>query len=111
MNVAGIWETWHAGKPDERRSFSILTTAANEFMRGIHDRMPVILDRSAEEAWLDPQFQEAEGIQRLMRPCPSSWLAAVQVSPLINAAKNNTPDVLRPFLEEPDKQRTLALFE
>src|SRR5437773_1524610 len=48
MSVAGIWEPWHAGKPDERRSFSILTTAANDFMREIHDCMPVILGRSAE---------------------------------------------------------------
>jgi len=38
--------------PHERRSFSILTTSANRFMRAIHDRMPVILANSAEEDWL-----------------------------------------------------------
>src|SRR5688572_16908378 len=48
MSVAGIWDTWHPGTPDERRSFSIMTTAANEFMCEIHDRMPVILGRPVE---------------------------------------------------------------
>jgi len=35
MSVAGIWDTWRPGTPLERRSFSILTTAANRFMRGM----------------------------------------------------------------------------
>jgi putative SOS response-associated peptidase YedK len=30
MSVAGIWDTWRPGSPDERQSFSIMTTAANE---------------------------------------------------------------------------------
>lgn len=96
MSVAGIWDTWHPGMPDERCSFSIMTTAANEFMREIHDRMPVILDRADEDAWLDPEIHEQESLQALLKPCPSSWLKAVEVSPLLNAAKNNTPEVLEP---------------
>src|SRR5262249_41517936 len=53
MSIAGIWETWRRGTSDERRSFSIMTTAANGFMRDIHDRMPVILDRAGVADWLD----------------------------------------------------------
>jgi putative SOS response-associated peptidase YedK len=94
MSIAGIWDTWHSGTPEERQSFSILTTAANEFMSNIHDRMPVILGRSDEDAWLDPEIHEEESLQALLKPCPSSWLTAVEVSPLVNAAKNNTPEVL-----------------
>jgi len=37
MSVAGIWDTRHPGHPGERPSFSILTTAANEFMTEIHE--------------------------------------------------------------------------
>jgi putative SOS response-associated peptidase YedK len=47
-------------RPMSAESFSILMAHANEFMREIHDRMPVILDRSDEEAWLDPEFQHPE---------------------------------------------------
>ena len=36
MSVAGIWETWKPGTSHERSSFSILTTAANQFMSKIH---------------------------------------------------------------------------
>jgi putative SOS response-associated peptidase YedK len=96
MSVAGIWDTWRPGTPDERQSFSIMTTAANEFMREIHDRMPVILDRSDEEEWLDTEIHEQEALRKLLKPCPSSWLTSCEVSPLVNSPKNNTPEVLQP---------------
>jgi len=98
MSVAGIWYAWRPGTPDERLSFSILTTAANTFMSTIHDRMPVILGRSDEDAWLDPGVYEQEALQQLLRPCPSSWLTSVEVSPLVNSAKNNTAAVLEPVV-------------
>ena len=96
MSVAGIWDTWRLGTPDERCSFSILTTAANSFMSEIHDRMPVILGRSDEDAWLDPEIHEQEELRKVFKPCPSSWLTAVEVSTLVNSPKNNTPAVLEP---------------
>ena len=96
MSVAGIWDTWRPGTPSERRSFSIMTTAANRFMREIHDRMPVILDRSAEDDWLDPEIHEREALQELLKPCPDAWLSAIEISPLVNSPKNNTPEVLQP---------------
>jgi putative SOS response-associated peptidase YedK len=96
MSVAGIWETWRPGKADERRSFSIMTTTANRFMREIRDRMPVILDKAAVADWLDPETSERTALQEILRPCPNEWLSAVEVSPLVNSTKNNTPDVLQP---------------
>ena len=97
MSVAGSWDTWRPGTPDERCSFSILTTAANSFMREIHDRMPVILGRSDEDAWLDPEVHEQNELQELFKPCPSSWLTAVEVSTLVNFPRNNTASVLEPI--------------
>jgi putative SOS response-associated peptidase YedK len=99
MSVAGIWDTWRPGTPDERWSFSIVTTSANAFMREIHDRMPVILGRSDEDGWLDPEIHEQDLLQKLLKPCPSSWLTAIEVSPLVNGAKNNTPEVLAPMTD------------
>ena len=74
-----------------------MTTAANDLMREIHDRMPVILGRSDEDAWLDPEIHEQEALQALMKPCPSSRLTACEISPLVNSPKNNTAEVLKPF--------------
>ena len=98
MSVAGIWNTWRPGTPEERWSFSILTTAANTFMSKIHDRMPVILGRSDEDAWLDPEVHEQNALQQLLKPCPSSWLTAVEVSPLVNSPKNNSAALLEPVV-------------
>lgn len=96
MSVAGIWDAWRPGTTEERHSFSILTTAANETMSAIHDRMPVIIDRSAEEMWLDPKVRERESLQSILKPCPSAWLETVEVTHLVNSSKNNSPELLLP---------------
>jgi putative SOS response-associated peptidase YedK len=100
MSVAGIWETWRPGTPHERRSFSILTTSANRIMRAIHDRMPVILDNSSEEDWLDPETHERKALEEILQPCPNEWLTVVEVSPLVNSAKNDSPELLQPSVAD-----------
>jgi putative SOS response-associated peptidase YedK len=112
MSVAGIWDTWRPGSPGERHSFCIMTTAANGLMREIHDRMPVILGRSDEDAWLDPKFHDQSALQALMKPCPSSWLTACEISPLVNSPKNNTAEVLEPFVAaQAAAERAPRLFD
>jgi len=96
MSVAGIWETWRPGQQDERRSFSIMTTTANQFMREIHDRMPVILDSTGTSDWLDPEIHERQVLQKILQPCPNDWLTAIEVSPLVNSPRNNSPELLLP---------------
>jgi putative SOS response-associated peptidase YedK len=46
FGIAGIWENWKEPASGEWiRTFAIITTAANELVAEIHDRMPVILPR------------------------------------------------------------------
>ena len=112
MSLAGVWDTWRPGSKHERSSFSILTTAANAFMREIHHRMPVILGRADEEEWLDPEVHEQSVLQKMFKPCPSEWLTAVEVSSLVNSSKNNTPEVLQPArIVEPSGAPQRGLFE
>ena len=96
MSLAGIWDTWRPGTPLERRSFSILTTSANRFMREIHDRMPVILDNGSLNDWLSPEIHEQRELKELLTPCPNELLTAEEISSLVNSPKNNSPEVLRP---------------
>jgi putative SOS response-associated peptidase YedK len=100
MSVAGIWEAWRPGTRFERRSFTILTTAANRFMQEIHDRMPVILGSSVLDDWLSPETHERKELEAFMKPCPDDWLSAAEVSSLVNSPKNNSPEILQPAAPE-----------
>jgi len=98
MPVAGVWECWQpAGELAPIHSFSIVTTAANGFMAVIHDRMPAILARWDIERWLDPEVQQPEHVLPLVQPCPSAWLLAQEVSPLVNSVRNKSPEVAQPL--------------
>jgi putative SOS response-associated peptidase YedK len=110
MSMAGIWETWRPGTADARHSFTILTTTANRFMKEIGDRMPVILDDRALTDWLDPELQERTLLEQLLRPCPDEWLSAVEVSTLVNSAKNNSPQLLEPASSSIRKVQQPRLF-
>ena len=108
MAVAGVWARWQpTARVPPVYSFSIVTTAANDFMAKIHDRMPVILDYRDLDHWLDPDVHEPERVQPLVRPCPSDWLAAYEVSPSVNSVRNKAPDVLQPLTSRDDYWPTL----
>jgi putative SOS response-associated peptidase YedK len=111
MSVAGIWDTWRPGTPHQRHSFTILTTASNPLMLNIRDRMPVILDGAALAEWIDPEMQEQKILEELLRPCPEEWLTAIEISPLVNSVKNNTPEVLRPAIRNTSTSAQGRLFE
>ena len=58
---AGLWERWTAAatgagldEGDEVETVTIVTTLANDKLRPIHARMPVILPPEAFDDWLDP---------------------------------------------------------
>ena len=91
-----------AGLTLERRGtsgFVILTTAANATLAPLHDRMPALLSPRAADAWL------ARGDAGLLAPAPDSWLAAREVSPLVNAVANDGPELLE--RAPPPRQLTL----
>ena len=69
FGFAGLWDRWK--KPDGTllESFTIATCAPNELMRGIHDRMPVIIQRKDEPAWLDPTLK-SDRVMPLLAPIP-----------------------------------------
>jgi putative SOS response-associated peptidase YedK len=92
---AGLTERWN-GPDGPVHSCAIITTEANELMRGIHDRMPVILEPGDFDAWLDPANQETGELKALLRPCPAERMAAHPVSTRVNTPKNDEPGLLEP---------------
>jgi putative SOS response-associated peptidase YedK len=94
---AGLWERWHNPEDGEEiESCTILTTDANDLMRPLHDRMPVILPEEVHDAWLDPAQQQPEDVMPLVRPFPSEALETTPVSAYVNNARHEGPECLAP---------------
>ena len=93
---AGLWDTWRDPKGDIVSSCTIITTAANDLLSPIHDRMPVILPRGLESFWLDHHIQDHVALSDVLAPYPSAAMEAFEVSSLVNSPSNNGPEVLAP---------------
>ena len=93
---AGLWETWKQPDDSWLLTCAIITTSANEFMKSIHDRMPVILPRESEASWLDPEEQDTAMLSELLLPYDSDRMEAYEVSTLVNSPRNNFPEVIEP---------------
>jgi putative SOS response-associated peptidase YedK len=92
---AALWERWEdAGKALE--TCTLLTTEANELLRPVHERMPVILEPSSYNRWLDPACQQVDLLQTLLRPSRSEDMIGYPVSSLVNNPRNDNPKCVEP---------------
>jgi len=97
---AGLWEHWHGPDRTEMESCTIITTEANELLREVHDRMPVILPARDYNRWLDPRTDQREEIEPLLVPYPADAMKYHPVSTLVNNPRNEAPECIEP-LESP----------
>ena len=91
---AGLWETWRDPTGQIIPSCTIITTEANRLLAPIHHRMPVILSRDSESLWLDASVDEPGLLNHVLRPYDAEAMDAYEISPLVNSAANNTPQVV-----------------
>ena len=100
MAFAGLWEQWRVregiklprslaelapGETLETRT--ILTTAANETVAPVHERMPVILPAESFDAWLGGGAVE-------LGPCPAREIVVRAVGTWVNKASNEGPEAM-----------------
>jgi putative SOS response-associated peptidase YedK len=97
LAFAGLWEVWRdpnatdaerAQGQDSLRSCTIITGEPNDTVRPVHDRMPVILPRSAWDTWLDPELHDLDLLERLLVPAPASLVTLHPVSTEVNNVRN-----------------------
>lgn len=104
---AGLWEVWRGPNKDQEplRSCTIITTTPNEPMAAIHDRMPVILPRSAWATWLDREIDDLELLGKLLVPAAPDVITMHTVSTDVNNVRNNDPHLVEeaPPLEQQAK--------
>jgi putative SOS response-associated peptidase YedK len=101
MAFAGIWSTWKDPSTGELvRTCAIITTKAEGSIGKIHARMPVILDPSVWDAWLDRDLTDASEAERLLQPVPSDLLMERAVSTRVNNVRNDGPELIEPATED-----------
>jgi len=116
LRMAGLYESWKDPETGEQvRTFTILTTPANEVVGKLHTRMPALLGEGELDVWLGAEA-EAASIEALLRPAAADVLEARPVSTRVNTVTHDEPsliDEVRP--EEPAARarpgETLPLFK
>ncbi|MGD9124593.1 MAG: SOS response-associated peptidase [Desulfarculaceae bacterium] len=98
---AGLWDTWTDPEGASLHTFTIITTQANDLIRPLHQRMPVILKPEDEGAWLDPELTDPGRLTSLLRPYPAGLMKGYGVSPLVNSVKNDSPQMIEPWEPPP----------
>jgi len=89
--LAGLWDVWK-GPQGEVTSCTIIVTEANQFMKSLHDRMPVILAPSDYERWLDQSYQDTANLKSLLCPASEDGLTEWKVGRQLNNPLHEGPD-------------------
>ena len=98
FGFAGLWEEWLDKQTGELlETCTIITTEANEVLKPIHDRMPVILKAKDYDQWLDPKEKDTNKLQKLLVPYAAKEMDSHPVSRSVNVTTTNTSDLIAPI--------------
>jgi putative SOS response-associated peptidase YedK len=109
LAMAGLYEIWRdptRAEDDPERfrwTCTVITTAAEDPVGQIHDRMPLMVERERWAAWLSPQAAGTDDLLSLLVPAAPGNLEAYPVSTLVNSVRNNGPELVAPLpLDDPE---------
>ena len=88
LTVAGLWDEWknpETGQP--LKSCTMIVTEPNDFVREVHDRMPVLLTAEQFEPWL-----RGEAGLEYLKPPPTDFLQKWPVSKRVNSSRADPDD-------------------
>lgn len=94
LAMAGLYEWWKRPDGTWLLTCCILTTAANDDLMRIHDRMPVMVPKDRWEWWLNGRSKV--DIEPLLDPVLVP-LEAYPVAVAVNNARNNGPQLREPI--------------
>jgi putative SOS response-associated peptidase YedK len=102
LAMAGLYEIWRDPAKDDDAddrflwTCTVITTDAPDDLGKIHDRMPLMVEPDRWAAWLDPSTDK-DSVLDLLVPAAPGRLEAYPVSTMVNAVKNNGPELLEPL--------------
>jgi len=91
---AGLYDIWKNEKGEDLKTYTIITTQANNLVNQVHERMPVILDKKSETVWLDKET-DLKNLQDLLKPYVENEISCHSVSSLINDTKLNDESLIK----------------
>lgn len=98
--LAGLYELWRDPTiPEDApwiQTCTVITTAPNEDMSEIHDRMPVIIELDDAANWLDVSESGPQERSHLLRPAPAGTLRHHGVDPAVGSVRNDGPGLIEP---------------
>jgi putative SOS response-associated peptidase YedK len=97
--MAGLWSWYRSADGAEQATCAIVTVAANDFMRDIHDRMPAILREDDLGVWLDPTSRQLDLFSAL-EPYDPAEMSAFAVSTTVNSPANDNDKCIEPLTED-----------
>ena len=97
MVFAGLWEHWDSPEGEHIDSCTIIVCDANDLLRPIHDRMPVILPSNTWDVWLLSEEESTQSLLEILNPYPYDDLEAYPVSRKVNDARNEGAELIRPI--------------
>lgn len=89
LAFAGLWSSWRSPDGEQLRTFTIVTTAANDRLRPLHDRMPVMLARSLWPAWLGEVESAASELTSFFEPSSAPEVTVWPVSSRVGKVAEN----------------------
>jgi putative SOS response-associated peptidase YedK len=93
--LAGVWDRWVSRDGELIESCAIVTRPSKPPVDDVHDRMPLVLDRTSWDRWLDPRVTTVETLTPLFEFQPSD-LVALPVSTHVNDPRHDDPECLAP---------------
>lgn len=93
LALGGIWERWRRHGSEDCYSFAILTVDANADVAPVHGRMPLILEPTAWDGWLD-RSTPLEALRAWVAPAAEGTLQGHRVGTRVNAPSAEGPDLI-----------------
>jgi putative SOS response-associated peptidase YedK len=97
MTLAGLWDCWRAPDGDTLKSFTIITTTANELLEPLHGRMPVVLGADRWAAWLGESAATHAELKAMLKPYPGGAMTFWPVDRRVGNVRNDSPDLFAPL--------------
>jgi len=96
LAFAGLFDVWRGEGEKRLVSCTVLTTTAPDELTWLHERAPVVLDYDHYDRWLDRSTPDIADLSELLRPYPADELEVYPVTPKVNRAGTDEPELLEP---------------